>query len=292
MSGIENNYSFIDEERNRVMNESRTELAQLRGNELESRIALHYESQNIDSTSRTIALNANLDFMRAGSPERRQTLDYLLSKAREYSQYDPKGYDDLVLSGYNFNPLEGRDGYDINNGELCCARFVSEVLGIQNMDSGEARITSVMRLLAELMSRNLEATNGRSAGMVFGYANYPIGSVVARRDQSGLDRYGHVKVVYKKFEIDGVPFIAFMHHEGRKKIEFRPVDASDNDKLDLVSDKFEDVGSLSEYPDLLDAYEFVDGDMDGIDVLDNADASQVNGQGDAFAIDTSRIVMS
>ena len=150
---------------------------------------------------------------------------------------------------YKFN--EESDEEEYGNGRYKCARYVSRMLGLEKNSGEYGGLGNVTYNLAPaLMKANLEASEGTSAGLVFGIEYFEPGDVIIftatkfMTDPDGKEYYGHedrtrengsiVKENYVRFnhtgivrdvvEVDGVKYIALQEERSGIELNFIPIE--------------------------------------------------------------------
>ncbi|MBL4694244.1 hypothetical protein JKY72_02645, partial [Candidatus Gracilibacteria bacterium] len=123
---------------------------------------------------------------------------------------------------YNWNVHSNEIDHPQNGGEKCCARMVSDILGLRTVRQG--RSASASRLIANVIRGNQEKHN--TAGIIFGFENYQKGDVVAWQKYKtylGHRTYAHVGIVRDRITINGQEFIAIQHDQNHIQIDLIPV---------------------------------------------------------------------
>lgn len=157
-----------------------------------------------------------------------QSAEHLLKVANNYQEANK------VLAEINPDQKAmlyrlGQDSYlreapyfPVNGGELCCARTVSYLLGLD-----ETKSAGVMRLVPQLIKANLEASGGVDTGVRPTDGPLLAGDVCMflgrEGDSRAGHRYSHVGVIVETgIEIGGQEFIAMAHDGSRLEIVLYP----------------------------------------------------------------------
>jgi hypothetical protein len=192
--------------------------------------------------------NPFLSFMAGGT---NQNVQQLINAARNFNRLPANQIN------HNFNVLNDHQVFPHSNGRLCCAHYVSTVLGITaEPGSVQGSFGSVnQNLLPYLINRNLERNN--NPGIVLGYENMIKGDVIAFQGttQYAPDRYGHVGIVRDKFNYNGVDYILVQHEATNIQVECIPVNPADAD-LSQIQSVYSNPALRQIIPELQSAYEY------------------------------------
>lgn len=216
----------------------------------------------LDQAKSFVSQNENLSFMRGG----RFSLDYLYGKAQQFNRTPPNPVQ------HNFNALASARSFPHNNGRLCCAHYVSTILGIpQAPGSTRGSFGSVNEnLVPFLMRRNMDRNNG-NPGVVFGYKNMTRGDVIVFRgtEEHAPDRYGHVGIVRDTFVFQGVKYLAMQHNSRTINVEIIPIDPPDAN-TSALKEVYDDPTQRSRIPALQSIYQYRISNPDTVRFRSNA----------------------
>lgn len=226
--------------------------------------------------------NPFLSFMAGGTGHNIQNL---IRSARDFNRLPANQIN------HNFNVLNNQQVFPHNNGRLCCAHYVSTVLGITaEPGSVQGSFGSVnQNLLPYLINRNLERNN--NPGIVLGYENMIKGDVIAFQGtpEYAPNRYGHVGIVRDKFNYNGVDYILVQHESTNIQVECIPVNPADAD-LSQIQSVYSNPALRQTIPALQSAYEYRAQFPDTVRFTRNrgyyGDASKGRGRA-AFAVRTT-----
>ena len=230
-----------------------------------------------------IARNPNLSFLsEAGG---RQSIDSLMASGRRI---------DTNQINMNFNALADARVFPRNNGKLCCAFYVSNILGLSSEGSTAGGFGSVTNaLIPGLIQRNLELNN--NTGIILGYKNFIPGDVMAFQGtpEYGEGMYGHTAIVRDVFSYNGVRYMSIQHESTGIQVEFIPIDPPDADMAALEA-AYNNPTTRASVPALESAYDYRGQRFpEFVRFLRNrgyyGDASLGRGRG-AFAVRTQSIV--
>lgn len=215
--GYELNLSHLLKLNNLANNESETvaKLNQIRQKEYPIRARTLIESLfnqggktlSLEEAKRFI-LDNNMSPLISGNT----TLDNLYNQSRKSP---------TTFVNYNWNTHSGSLNHPIGGGVKCCARMVSDILGLQTNQSGKEAVVS--HLVSRIMKGN-EAKTG-NAGIVFGFENFQKGDVVVwqtYKKELGKRTFAHVGIIRDTINIDGQKFIAIQHDASNIQIELIP----------------------------------------------------------------------
>jgi hypothetical protein len=192
--------------------------------------------------------NSFLDFLNTGQ----FSITSLIASARNFSRLPANEVN------INLSRLQDQEVFPHNNGERCCAYYVSSILGLPASDtSTEGGFGSVnSNLIPYLIKRNLERLG--SPGVILGFENMIQGDVITFKGTAEYapDRYGHVAIVRENpFIYDGVKYMAIQHESSTIQIEFIAIDPVDADPSALQR-AYEDPAIRSTIPQLVRAEEY------------------------------------
>lgn len=122
---------------------------------------------------------------------------------------------------YNWNTHKGSLNHPVGGGVKCCARMVSDILGLQTGQSGREAVVS--HLVSRIMKGN-EAKTG-NAGIVLGFENFQKGDIVVwqtYKKELGKRTFAHVGIIRDTINIDGQKFIAIQHDASNIQVDIIP----------------------------------------------------------------------
>jgi hypothetical protein len=164
------------------------------------------EGMNIDEAMAYIESNrANLGYLLGDDGQKVSLLDlYEMSKTTKTTKKAIRRVGGSE-GKYRFTAFKDEKDYPYQEGKLMCAYTVSTFLGLGSETSSfKGKTGSVRHLAARLMRGNLEKTDGRSAGIVFGFKNYRRGDVLIFKGSSKYapGSFGHTGIVTFNREIE------------------------------------------------------------------------------------------
>jgi hypothetical protein len=238
------------------------------------------ESTNEEDNLNIARANPELSFLFDNRTD--QTFDHLIDLANESE------YLDYSFHGYNFDVAANNEDFNEQE-ERQCANYTSSVLGLSH------KIGAVMNLIPFLMQKNYQTTG--TYGLIFGFNNFIRGDVVAFRGTRNyaIRRYGHVGVVRDRFEVNGIECIAIQHEGDNIQVEIIPVNPADNDRIQELTEIYQNENLRVNYPALTSIYQYRSGHPHTVEIVENAgyygDASCVSGGNIAFAVRTRDLVL-